>query len=151
VAEQLAFKQLSGQGSAVNRDKDLVGAVACTMDLARDHFFSDACFAGYYDGTFARGDGVYHFENRTKGGRFADEFIDSDCTARRDKGTTFSEAPVIQIFVGISPRSSAAGSPVQVFSHHPCYTSQGTGGPDLINCHYERCPPRGILSYFFDY
>jgi hypothetical protein len=75
VTKQLAFKQLSGEGGAVNGHEDTACAVAYGVDLPRDHFLADARFARNDYGTFPRGDCFYDLENRIKRRRTANEFI----------------------------------------------------------------------------
>src|ERR687891_2872746 len=46
MTEQLALKEVFGNGAAVDREKNIVLVSAAGMDHPSDHFLSDSAFAG---------------------------------------------------------------------------------------------------------
>jgi hypothetical protein len=63
VTEQLAFKQLARKSGTINRDKDMICAVADGVDLSCDHFLADARFAGNNNRTFTGGNSRDYFHH----------------------------------------------------------------------------------------
>ena len=67
MAEQLAFKKLAAECSAVYRHEDPAGSLAGNVYLAGNHLFAGTGLAVNYHGALPRRDRLDRLQNRAKG------------------------------------------------------------------------------------